>query len=679
MIIKKIIIKQFLSHKETILEMEGAEKFLLDGKSGSGKSSIVDALVWGLYGKGRSDNRALIKVGCTYAEVGVELAGETQQFLVTRRITDKGKQELFVLSQKDGEQYAPVPASGLRELQAYIEKEILGCSYLLFINSIVFLQDNAEVFVRQSANRRKEIILEIIKASAFDEYYNRAKEYIAKEELFISGKTSVLEEIKESVREDEILCQGVEESQREFGVKEAELERLQNEVEILESYKLESDKNSLLLLRLEEDREKRIKEISTKEALLREDDEQDIETAEKLYELKKTAYEKARKQQQQAEEWEKQYLEVDRERPVKEDFDWQEEEINRQMIAIIKKKVEFCSELNKPCVLIEKQKQERLTEMNELLSSLNKRREEWQTNNQKIEDKLQALGKKPFAMDRSKVESLQLEADECRFSLEGLRAEKKEKERAQEELGRLRLKQKEEEKEIAHLKSKLLRSGQLEELTALRNLVREKTLAMNDLRLQYERKRIAAERLEKNRKRAVELEKETADKLRLIDEMKLLKDAFGNTGIKAMLIDQTIPRLEDKINEILGQMSEFRITLDTQRKGVNGDTTLEGLFIYIINEKGEILDYDSYSGGEKMKINVAIFEALASLSRLRFRFFDETFFALDQESGDDFLTVIEEILKNVDQFVCVSHMQNIKDFFEKKILIQKTDGNSFII
>ena len=174
------------------------------------------------------------------------------------------------------------------------------------------------------------------------------------------------------------------------------------------------------------------------------------------------------------------------------------------------------------------------------------------------------------------------------------------------------------------------------------------------------------------------LQGKTKDSKKDIESLKILKEAFSNNGIKAIVIDYVIPRLEDKINTILSQLSDFRVRLDTQRKGVNDDRTKEGLFIDIINESGEILSFESYSGGEKMKINMAIFEALASLSHIDFRVFDETFLALDQESSESFLEVIKEIRKNVRQFVCISHMQNIKDFFQDKVNIVKINGDSSI-
>jgi exonuclease SbcC len=185
-ILKKIHLKNFLSHSDTILELKENEKLLLDGKSGAGKSSIIDSLVWALYGRGRSENRSLIKKGKKYTSISVLLSCNNIIYNVTRSITNTGKHDLLVTYKKaTGKRFLPVEASGIKNLQEYIEKQILHSSYLLFLNSIIYPQDNVDNFVKQSAARRKEIILEIVNASDYDKYYEKAKDKVRELETTI--------------------------------------------------------------------------------------------------------------------------------------------------------------------------------------------------------------------------------------------------------------------------------------------------------------------------------------------------------------------------------------------------------------------------------------------------------------------------------------------------------------
>lgn len=167
--------------------------------------------------------------------------------------------------------------------------------------------------------------------------------------------------------------------------------------------------------------------------------------------------------------------------------------------------------------------------------------------------------------------------------------------------------------------------------------------------------------------------KEIEDKL---DSLSLLKEAFGPNGIKAIVIDYILPDLEERINNILQKLSDFRIKLDTQKSGIGKDVVIEGLHIFIYNELGEQFDYDNYSGGEKLKISVAISEALAEIQNFGFRLLDELFIGLDEESIESFVEVINTLQGKFPQLVCISHLRSIQDAFDEKITVIKNKGNS---
>ena len=88
------------------------------------------------------------------------------------------------------------------------------------------------------------------------------------------------------------------------------------------------------------------------------------------------------------------------------------------------------------------------------------------------------------------------------------------------------------------------------------------------------------------------------------------------------------------------------------------------------------MPYESFSGGEKVKISVAINEALAELTKINFRVLDETVVSLDNESTQKFLEALTRIQETVSQVICVSHIPEIKDMFDEKINIIKTNGDS---
>jgi len=189
----------------------------------------------------------------------------------------------------------------------------------------------------------------------------------------------------------------------------------------------------------------------------------------------------------------------------------------------------------------------------------------------------------------------------------------------------------------------------------------------------------ASERLQKNEERLEVLKKELVQVMEEIENLTLLKDAFGNKGLVSIIVDQLLPQLEDKINAVLSKLSDFRITLSTQRKGAGDDVVLEGLFIDILTPNGETMDFSLLSGGEKIKVSSAISSGLASIQKFDFKIYDETVQALDAETVDAFVEVLLQLQDEVKQTIMISHIQNIKDLFEEKVTVQKLNGVSNII
>ena len=92
----------------------------------------------------------------------------------------------------------------------------------------------------------------------------------------------------------------------------------------------------------------------------------------------------------------------------------------------------------------------------------------------------------------------------------------------------------------------------------------------------------------------------------------------------------------------------------------------------------EEMPYEAYSGGEKLKITVAVSEALATLQKVGFRLFDEMFLGLDENSVESFVKVLYTLQINFNQILCISHLPQIKDTFSKRIEVKKNNGISHV-
>ncbi len=171
------------------------------------------------------------------------------------------------------------------------------------------------------------------------------------------------------------------------------------------------------------------------------------------------------------------------------------------------------------------------------------------------------------------------------------------------------------------------------------------------------------------------------------DEIRALKDeesvqgelasAFGKNGVQAMLIDQSLPRLEQIANEMLDRMTGGRIqvSLHTQRQTQKG-SIVETLDIRISDDLGG-RDYEMYSGGEAFRVDFALRIALARLlaeragAALPTLIIDEGFGTQDQDGIDRLVEAINSIADQFQLILVVTHIEELKGRFDRRIDVTK--------
>jgi len=153
-----------------------------------------------------------------------------------------------------------------------------------------------------------------------------------------------------------------------------------------------------------------------------------------------------------------------------------------------------------------------------------------------------------------------------------------------------------------------------------------------------------------------------------------LVKAFGRDGIPALIIENTVPELERIANEILGQMSggKHNLRFETQRELKSKAGMAETLDIIVGDWAGERI-YETFSGGEQLRIDFAIRFALAELlarragSRIDFLCIDEGF----GSQSEDFLPLVIESVKSIaarfGMVLVISHIKQVQEAFEQQI------------
>ncbi len=166
--------------------------------------------------------------------------------------------------------------------------------------------------------------------------------------------------------------------------------------------------------------------------------------------------------------------------------------------------------------------------------------------------------------------------------------------------------------------------------------------------------------------------------------------AFGKGGVQALLIEAAIPRLEDEANELLGRMTDGRMSLKLQtqrarRTGASEGEAVETLDVFIADELGT-RPYELFSGGERFRVDFALRIALSKLlawragAPLPTLFIDEGFGTQDAEGRDRILDVVRAIEDRFERILVITHMDDIKEAFPVRIEVTKgASGSTFTI
>lgn len=161
-----------------------------------------------------------------------------------------------------------------------------------------------------------------------------------------------------------------------------------------------------------------------------------------------------------------------------------------------------------------------------------------------------------------------------------------------------------------------------------------------------------------------------------------LATAFGRTGVQALLVEAAIPELEAEASRLLGRMTDntMHVKLETQRETHRGET-VETLEIKVADALGT-RRYETFSGGEAFRINLALRIALSKLlahragAPLPTLFIDEGFGTQDAAGRERILDVIQSISEDFECILVITHMDEVKDAFPVRIEVQKTPAGS---
>lgn len=210
MIPRLLTLKNFLSYQEASLDFQGLHTACICGANGAGKSSLLEAMTWAIWGKCRIPRDLdLIHLGMDFVRVDFEFICNRQTYRVIRsRSRTKNVTLEFQILTPQGT-YRSLTRKAIKDTQREIDRE-LHLDYETFAQSAYLKQGEADNFMQQKPTERKEFLARLLQLDKYDLAAQKARdkartlkargevvtETIADKEVRIAGKGAILAELE---------------------------------------------------------------------------------------------------------------------------------------------------------------------------------------------------------------------------------------------------------------------------------------------------------------------------------------------------------------------------------------------------------------------------------------------------------------------------------------------------
>jgi DNA repair exonuclease SbcCD ATPase subunit len=149
--------------------------------------------------------------------------------------------------------------------------------------------------------------------------------------------------------------------------------------------------------------------------------------------------------------------------------------------------------------------------------------------------------------------------------------------------------------------------------------------------------------------------------------------SVNRDGIPYDLISKAIPKIETEINNVLNQVVDFNMVMNTDGKNING---------YIIYDEDNYWPLELTSGMERFISSLAIRIALINVSALprpNFIAIDEGWGSLDADHIASVTNLFDYFRTKFDFSIIISHVDTMRDMVDNLIEVNKINGYSQIL
>jgi len=752
----------FRSYLSESIELTALKVALINGRNGNGKSTLIDAITFPLFGRGSADKiDDYVTLGKTdmSATLSFELGGNTYRVIRNRTTNGRGKSSLDLQQLIDGDWVSKSGATA-PETEERIRK-LLHMDYEGFIASAFVVQGEADKFSKQKPAERKETLANILGLDAYLDYESQAKEkaksvevdlkvvrnqvqeletrvsnkstleakslQVDAEILIIEGQIKEKEMVLNQLIEKRASLQAseirIKDINTQISIIQGEIRDLNNQIPVLDRKFLDVNKLKDQIPALE-------KKISDSEKLTANKDkilacaEKAKTVRETIAELDETANAHSELQLERS-KIQNESTKLDgliNQEKVKLNSNIQNLKVQINTAAQQAKPLEGLECQNPTCQLIRGavEARDKIPGLNEQLrvetskletgiyaEELKQQKEILISNLMEMDIQIEILDYDQKAHQELKAKLAELERYERLVpSMENAEESKK---IAQDQITQINLTNKEKQDDITEQKAQIaisikakqdaITGFELDKMSleddAKESAEVSKNISTTEYSIRVLREQlgnIQASRgaIKKSLEEIIELEVKLNDLRIKLDTLASdltdwndISKACGKNGIQAVIIENSIPEIEREANNLLARMSSGRFSLEliTQKPSKTAKIT-ETLDIKISDGGSGIRPYETYSGAEKMMIDLAIRISLSKLltrragATIRTLVLDETSSALDAQNRSQFLQIVNTLREDFDLILVISHQEDVQDAFDQRIEVYRTDEGS---
>jgi len=199
-----------------------------------------------------------------------------------------------------------------------------------------------------------------------------------------------------------------------------------------------------------------------------------------------------------------------------------------------------------------------------------------------------------------------------------------------------------------------------------KNQVKELESDIKKIEEKIKNKNLEHEKLKSFESDLLDVKEEYIDKKEKIQYYEYIHSLLKDSGVKSKIIRKYLPLINQNVNKYL-QMMDFYINFNLDQEFNEQIKTP----VY------EDFSYNSFSEGQKQRINLALLFSWRELAKIKnstnvnLLILDEIFdSSLDSSGIDDFLKIIRYVVKDFNIFV-ISHKDGIQDKFDDVIEFEK--------